>query len=46
METKQVLVKDLYRNTDSYIGSSVQVSGWVKTLRESKTFGFIELNDG
>ncbi|MCI9040194.1 MAG: asparagine--tRNA ligase [Clostridia bacterium] len=46
METKQVLVKDLYRNTDSYIGSSVQVSGWVKTLRDSKNFGFIELNDG
>ena len=46
METKQVLVKDLYRNTDSYIGSSVLVSGWVKTLRDSKNFGFIELNDG
>lgn len=46
MESKKVLIKDLYRNTDNYIGSSVQVSGWVKTLRDSKNFGFIELNDG
>ena len=46
MEIKQVLVKDLYRNTDSYINNTVKISGWVKTLRDSKTFGFIELNDG
>ena len=46
METKQVLIKDLYRNTDAYIESTIQISGWVKTLRDSKNFGFIELNDG
>lgn len=46
METKQVLIKDLYRNETTYIESTVQVSGWVKTLRDSKNFGFIELNDG
>ena len=46
MEIKHVLIKDLYRNTDSYIGNTVQISGWVKTLRDSKNFGFIELNDG
>jgi len=27
-------------------GKEVTVCGWVKTLRDSKTFGFIELNDG
>ena len=41
-----VLVKELYRNTKNYEGKSVQVSGWVKTIRDSKNFGFIELNDG
>ena len=46
METKQVLIKDLYRNENIYVGNTVQVSGWVKTLRDSKNFGFIELNDG
>ena len=24
----------------------IQVSGWIKTVRDSKSFGFIELNDG
>ncbi len=43
---ENVLVKDLYRNTDRYENKAVQVSGWVKTLRDSKNFGFIELNDG
>ena len=43
---KNTLVKDLYRNTDNYVGKKVQISGWVKTVRDSKTFGFIELNDG
>ena len=41
-----ILVKDLYRNTLKYLSQEVQVSGWVKTLRDSKNFGFIELNDG
>ena len=27
-------------------GTSVKVSGWVRTLRDSKAFAFIELNDG
>ena len=40
------LVKELYKNIDLYNGKSVKVSGWVRTLRDSKTFGFIELNDG
>lgn len=40
------LVKDIYRNTANYINREIQVSGWVRTLRVSKAFGFIELNDG
>lgn len=41
-----VLVKNLYRNTEEHIGKDITVAGWVRTLRSSKTFGFIELNDG
>ena len=41
-----ILIKDLYRNTKDYIEKNVKVSGWVKTIRDSKSFGFIELNDG
>ena len=43
---ENVLVKDLYRNTENYVGKNLQVSGWVRTIRDSKNFGFIELNDG
>ena len=43
---KSTSVKDLYRKTGYYINNNVQVSGWVRTVRTSKNFGFIELNDG
>jgi asparaginyl-tRNA synthetase len=41
-----VLIKQLFRDTATYLGQSLQVSGWARTIRDSKTFGFIELNDG
>ncbi len=41
-----VQVKELYRNVDKYANKEVSVSGWVRTLRSSKAFGFIEINDG
>ena len=40
------LVKNLYSNIDAYADKEVTVEAWVKTVRDSKTFGFIELNDG
>lgn len=43
---ENTLVKELYRNTKEYEGKTVCVSGWTKTIRDSKNFGFIELNDG
>ena len=43
---KKTTIKDLYRKTNDYINNNVQVSGWVRTVRTSKNFGFIELNDG
>ena len=43
---EKLLIKDLYKNTSKYENCSVVLEGWVKTLRDSKTFGFIELNDG
>ena len=41
-----VVIKELYRNSENYYSKEVQVSGWVRTVRDSKTFGFIEINDG
>ncbi|MBR0365226.1 MAG: asparagine--tRNA ligase [Clostridia bacterium] len=42
----KTVIKSLYRDTDTYGGGEVSVSGWVRTVRSSKNFGFIELNDG
>lgn len=41
-----ILIKELYRNSEKYYSKKIQISGWVKTVRDSKTFGFIEVNDG
>ena len=42
----KLTIKDLYRNTEKYIDQNITLEGWVRTVRDSKTFGFIELNDG
>ncbi len=39
-------IRELYRNKDQYIGKQVNVGGWVRSIRDSKTFGFIVMNDG
>ncbi len=41
-----VVIKELYRNSENYYSKEIKVSGWVRTVRDSKTFGFIEINDG
>lgn len=39
-------VKELYRNSEAYIDQTVTMCGWVRNLRDSKTFGFLVINDG
>jgi asparaginyl-tRNA synthetase len=39
-------IKQLFRASNDYLGKNVRLAGWIRTIRESKTFGFIELNDG
>ena len=43
---KRTEIKDIFTDTASFDGATVTICGWAKTLRDSKTFGFIELNDG
>ena len=43
---KKLVIKDLYKNTNEYKDKEITLEGWVRTIRDSKTFGFIELNDG
>ncbi len=41
-----ISVRELFKDTQRYIGKTVQVGGWVRSVRASKQFGFIVLNDG
>ena len=43
---KPIEIKQLFRKQSEYVGKDIEVVGWIRTLRDSKTFGFIELNDG
>ena len=39
-------IRTLFENPAAYADKSVTVCGWVRTIRDSKALGFIELNDG
>ena len=43
---EKVAIRSLYRETSIHSGKEVTIAGWVRTARDSKTFGFIEVNDG
>ena len=39
-------VKELFSDREKYLDKEVQVGGWIRSIRDSKAFGFIVLNDG
>ena len=41
-----ITIRELFKNTQQYIDKDVEVCGWVRSVRASKSFGFIVLNDG
>lgn len=43
---EKTVIKALYRQTKDFDGKEISISGWIRTMRVSKNFGFIELNDG
>lgn len=43
---KKADIRDLFKSLEKYGDNDVVVEGWIKTIRDSKNFGFIELNDG
>ncbi len=46
IEMKRELVKNIYNNADSFSAKTVVLGGWIRNIRDSKAFGFIDLNDG
>lgn len=43
---EKVLVRQLMRDSEGLVGQQVELSGWVRSNRSQKSFGFITLNDG
>ena len=41
-----ISIKDLYRNREQYLNQEVTIGGWLRSKRDSKTFGFLVVNDG
>ncbi len=39
-------VKEIYRNREQYLDKEIAVGGWVRSVRDSRAFGFIVLHDG
>ena len=46
MKEKDTSIRELFHQPPTETLTDVSVSGWVRTVRDSKAFGFIELNDG
>ena len=43
---KLVTVKEIFKDREKYLDKDIAVGGWVRSVRDSRTFGFIVLNDG
>ena len=43
---ERVRIASVFADSEQYGGREISVMGWARTIRDMKTFGFIELNDG
>lgn len=43
---ERIEITDFYNDVKKFANQTVTICGWVRTIRDSKTIGFIELNDG
>lgn len=41
-----ITVRELYKNREAYLDKEISVGGWVRSVRDSKAFGFIVVSDG
>ena len=39
-------IRELYKNQEAYLDKEITAGGWVRSIRDSKAFGFIVINDG
>lgn len=46
MQQNACTVKELFANPNAFVNKKIVISGWIRTARVSKNFGFLEINDG
>ncbi len=46
MELNMTNIRDLYRRKEEFLEQEVTIGGWVRSIRSSRNFGFIVVNDG
>ena len=39
-------VREIYKQPEAFLDKEVSIGGWVRSLRDSKAFGFIVVSDG
>ncbi len=39
-------IRSLFREKEKYLGQRITVGGWIRSVRDSRTFGFLVVNDG
>ncbi|MGI6413391.1 MAG: asparagine--tRNA ligase [Syntrophomonadaceae bacterium] len=43
---ERTLIRHIIQDVDEYEGKNIEISGWVRSNRDHKTFGFMMINDG
>lgn len=43
---EMITIRELYKDRESYLEREITVGGWVRSVRDSKSFGFLVLHDG
>lgn len=43
---KLITLREIYKNTSTFLDQEIEIGGWVRSNRDSKTFGFLVISDG
>lgn len=41
-----ITIREIFKKREDYLGKEISVGGWVRSIRDSRSFGFIVLHDG
>lgn len=41
-----ITIREIYKQKEQYLGKEIEIGGWIRSIRDSKTFGFMVVHDG